>query len=92
MRKAYQVRRLTFPDADDLPAFSCQSREMLDIALFVSPNFVLPICRIGFHGARSVDAPRASVPEAAMNKNADAAGRKHQIWPSRQSTLVKDIP
>jgi hypothetical protein len=63
-----------------LPAFSCQSRKVLIIALFVSSNFVLPICRIGFHGASSVDAARAPVPKAAMNKNADAAGREYQVW------------
>ena len=72
--KRRRIARLALPNDQDFPAGVLKHPLIAFVAGTVCLNFRDPVCGVGFNLAAAVDAVRTSVPEAAMDEDAHAAG------------------
>lgn len=59
------------------------------VACTVARNFVRPIGGVAFHSADPVDAAGTTMPETAMNEDAQAPGVEDQVRCAREASIMK---
>jgi hypothetical protein len=82
---------LAFPNDQDFPAGVLKQLPIAFVPGTVGLNFGDPVCGVGLNLAAAVDAVRTSVPEAAMDEDAHAAGCKDEIGTAREITASEPI-
>jgi len=75
---------LAFPNADKCPTLGPQSRGDPAIPLPIGHDFLLPVGNVAF---RSLVAPRATVPEAAVHKKGDLLIQPAEVGGSGDLTV-----
>jgi hypothetical protein len=88
VRQAYRIACFTFPDHANDPAHSVKGLCYRLIPRPVAPNLVTPVALVGLRDARAARAVM-SVPETAVHKKRNPAGRKHQVGTAWQICPVK---
>ena len=83
--------QLALPHDFDLPAQRPKFPPMPPIALAVSFKLVLPEISIGSRSHSTISAVMA-MPKAAMDEDYFPSAGKHQVWRSRQPSIVQAIP
>lgn len=89
--KGRRIARLAFPNREYFPSGGRQGLPVPLIARAVAGDFGRPIGRIRFHGSLAINAARAAMPKAPMDKNASAPGRKHQVRPPGKVAAMQAI-
>jgi hypothetical protein len=81
----------TLPKLEDTPPLLEQLGFVPKVSLHILVEFQSPEFFASSRGC-GISAARVSVPEAAMNENADVVARKHYVWPTWKLPRVQSIP
>lgn len=84
-------RRVALPEGDHLPSVVLEPFAILNIAGTIAFDLRRPVRGVGFDGAPAIDAPRTSVPEAAMYEDAQFPAREYEIRAARQTAPMKAV-